>query len=141
MKRRLISLLLPVGLVLSLIPALVSNTEVEANALSIYSLTCSAYISNATVRSYIDTMMKYYITSNSTLQSNLNSGLPVVFVFEGGSDNNWTGSDYVNDVWNVRIDGLYGPNSVPDGQLLGYSGINAHTRSTTSGSYWSEGAS
>ena len=215
MKRRFVSLLLAICLMVSLFPAFVSNTEVEAAALSVSSLSCSAYISNATARSYIDKMMKYYITSNSTLQSTLNNGQPVVFMFEGGSDNYWTGSDYANSVWDVRIQaavfvvkldgngnayvafcsencssipsyapnctagvgysgsvtildgvyrmyrwdhtgpyaafqldipnsnaggyGLYVPDSVPDGQLLGCSGINVHTRSTTSGSYWSEG--
>ena len=54
MKRRVISLLLAICLVLGLIPTFVSNTEVEANALSVSSLTCSAYISNATARNYID---------------------------------------------------------------------------------------
>ena len=215
MMRRLLSLALALCLLLGLIPVFVSNTQVEANALSVSSLTCSVYISNSTARNYIDKMMKYYINSNSTLQSTLNSGLPVVFMFEGGSDNYWTGSDYVNSVWDVRIQaavfvvkldasgnayvafcsencssipsyapnctpnvgysgsvtildgiyrmyrwdhtgpyaafqldipnsnaggyGLYVPDSIPDGQLLGCSGINVHTRSTTSGSYWSEG--
>ena len=213
--KRLTALVLAVCLLLALLPVMATELEVEANALSVSSLTCSAYISNATARSYIDTMMRYYINSNSTLQSTLNNGQPVVFMFEGGSDNYWTGSDYVNDVWDVRIQaavfvvkldsngnayvafcsencssipsyapnctagvgysgsvtildgvyrmyrwdhtgpyaafqldipnsnaggyGLYVPNSVPDGQLLGCSGINVHTRSTTSGSYWSEG--
>ena len=101
MKHRFVSVLLMVILVLSLIPAIMNHTQVEADALNVSSLTCSAYISNATARKYIDTMMKYYINSNSTLQSTLNSGQPVVFMFEGGSDNYWTGSDYVNDVWDV----------------------------------------
>ena len=180
-----------------------------------YKLTCSSYISNATARNYIDKMMNYYITTYSSLKSALSSGQAVVFMFEGGSDNYWTGSDYANSVWDVRIQavaivvkqdsngdpyiafcsedcssipsyapnctagvgysgsvtildgiyrmyrwdhtgpyaafqldipnsnangyGLYVPDSVPDGQLLGCSGINVHTRSTTSGSYWSEG--
>ena len=103
MKHRFITIILTICLALSLIPAFLSSTEVEANALSVNSLTCSSYISNVTARNYIDKMMKYYINSNSTLQSTLNNGQPVVFMFEGGSDNYWTGSDYVNDVWDVRI--------------------------------------
>lgn len=35
--------------------------------------------------------------------------------------------------------GLYVPSSIPNGQLLGCSGINIHSRSTTSGSNWSAG--
>ena len=213
--KRILSMVLAVCMVLSLIPTFVSEVEVEANALSVSSLTCSAYISNATARSYIDKMMKYYITSSSTLQSTLNNGQCVIFMFEGGSDNYWTGSDYANSSYDVRIQaavfvvkldssgnayvdfcsetcssiptyapsctegvahygsttildgiyrayrwdhtgpyaafqldvansnagglGLYTPSTLPDGQLLGCSGINVHTRSTTSGSIWSEG--
>ena len=213
--KRIWSMVLAICLVLTLFPTFVSHVELEANALSVNSLTCANYISNSMARSYIDTMMKYYITSNSTLQSTLNSGKCVIFMFEGGSDNYWEGSDYYNALSDVRIqaavfvvkldssgnayidfcsetcssipsyapdcsagvahygsttildgvyrayrwdhtgpyaafqldinnsnangNGLYVPSSVPNGQLMGCSGINIHTRSTTSYSNWSAG--
>ena len=85
--RRVWSMILVICLVLSMIPAFVSQTEVEAEAVSgLSSLTCSSFISNSARQNYIDVMMRYYIDSNSTLQSQLNSGNVVVFMFEGGSD-------------------------------------------------------
>ena len=100
--KRIWAMILTLCLILSMIPTFVSQVEVEANALSVSSLTCSGFISNATARNYIDTMMRYYINNNSNLQSTLNSGKDVIFMFEGGSDNYWNGSDYTNSAYDTR---------------------------------------
>ena len=100
--KRILAMVLTVCLVLGMMPAFVAQMEVEADALGVSSLTCSGFISNATARNYIDTMMRYYITSNSNLQSTLNSGKDVIFMFEGGSDNYWNGSDYTNSAYDTR---------------------------------------
>ena len=100
--KRIWAWILTLSLFLGMIPAFVSQVEVEANALGLSSLTCSNFISNATARNYIDTMMRYYITNNSNLQSTLNSGKDVIFMFEGGSDNYWNGSDYTNSAYDTR---------------------------------------
>ncbi|MBQ7344982.1 MAG: hypothetical protein IJW45_02840, partial [Oscillospiraceae bacterium] len=85
--KRIWSMILVICLMLSLMPVFVSQVEVEAEAVSgINSLTCSSFISNSTRQNYIDVMMRYYINSSSTLQSQLNNGNSVVFMFEGGSD-------------------------------------------------------
>ena len=65
--KRILAMILTVCLVLGMMPAFVAQMEVEADALGVSSLTCSGFISNATARNYIDTMMRYYITSNSNL--------------------------------------------------------------------------
>ncbi len=98
--KRIFSLLLALVLVACLVPMKIT---VEANALSLSGLTCSAYISNARARSYIDTMMRYYINNNSDLQSMLTSGKCVVFMFEGGSDNYWNGETYEKSLYDNRI--------------------------------------
>ena len=83
--RRACALFLAVCLVLGFIPVFM---PVTAEAVSgIDSLTCAGFISNPTRQNYIDVMMKYYINNNSSLQSTLNNGKSVVFMFEGGSDN------------------------------------------------------
>ncbi len=87
--------LLAIVLVLSMVAVFVP-VRVSA-AIDVSGLTCADFISNVTARTYIDTMMQYYISSNSNLQSTLSSGKSVVFMFEGGSDNYWSGSVY-NDV-------------------------------------------
>ena len=208
-------MVLTICLILGMIPTFVAQVEVEANALSVSSLTCADYISNAIARSYIDTMMKYYINNYSNVKNTLTNGLSAIFMFEGGSDNYWDGEHYEYSIYDNRIQavvfvvkldssgnayidycsetctsiasnvadctagvgysgsttildgiyrvyrwdhtgpyaafqldvnnstaggyGLYVPTSVPNGQLLGCSGINIHTRSTTSGSNWSAG--
>ncbi|MBQ3214636.1 MAG: hypothetical protein IJB11_00805, partial [Oscillospiraceae bacterium] len=93
--KRIIAMVLTVCLLLALIPVF-QTVEVEA-AIDVSSLTCSGFISNSIAQRYIDTMMKYYINNNSSLQSTLSAGNSVVFMFEGGSDNYWNGSVY-NDV-------------------------------------------
>lgn len=83
--KRMWALLLSACLLLGLIPVWM---PVEAEAVSgVDSLTCAGFISNPVRQNYIDVMMKYYINNNSSLQSTLNSGKSVVFMFEGGSDN------------------------------------------------------
>ena len=83
--RRACALFLAVCLVLGFIPVFM---PVTAEAVSgVDSLTCAGFISNPTRQNYIDVMMKYYINNNSSLQSTLNNGKSVVFMFEGGSDN------------------------------------------------------
>ncbi len=105
MKRRFISrvlvLVLTLCLTLTMLPMGLHVADVEAVS-GVNSLTCAGFISNSTARSYIDTMMKYYINSSSTLQSTLNNGNSVVFMFEGGSDNYWSGTTYYNGAYNTR---------------------------------------
>ncbi|MBQ9762638.1 MAG: hypothetical protein IJV82_06120, partial [Oscillospiraceae bacterium] len=86
--KRIWSMILVICLMLSMLPAFVSHVEIEAEAAvsGVDSLTCAGFISNATRQNYIDVMMKYYINSNSSLQSALTGGDSVVFMFEGGSD-------------------------------------------------------
>lgn len=98
--RQILSLFLSVCLILGLIPVLI---PVEANAVSgVDSLTCAGFISNPTRQNYIDVMMKYYINNYSSLQSTLNSGKSVVFMFEGGSDNYDT-YKYVDAAGSTRL--------------------------------------
>ena len=99
--RRLLAFLLALALVLTLIPVTL-EVEAEAAINGVNNLTCSGFISNNIAQKYIDTMMRYYINTYSSLQSTLNSGLSVVFMFEGGSDNYWNGSTYYNGVGDVR---------------------------------------
>ena len=194
--KRFLAMVLTLCLLLALIPVY-QPVEVEA-ALDFSSLTCSSFISNSIAQKYIDTMMKYYINNNSSLQSTLTSGKSVVFMFEGGSDNYWNGSAYQDVLYSTRnqavvivvqldssgvpyiafycencssipddpdwctynvgnyqsttlMDGIYSfytwnhtgpyaafqisastgyytPTSYPNGQVLGASGINIHTR-------------
>ena len=209
-SRRFWACILALCMIISLIP---THFYIEAEAVSgVNSLTCSSFISNPIAQKYIDTMMRYYINSNSSLQSTLNNGNSVVFMFEGGSDNYWNGYTYggygttrnqavvivvkMNSSGNAYIayycencssipdqptqctygvgnsgsttlmDGIYSfytwnhtgpygafqinvnygyytPTSYPNGQVLGASGINIHTRSTnlaySGGGVWSAG--
>lgn len=97
---RIWGLLLSVCLVISSIPVFI---PVEAEAVSgVNSLTCAGFISNPTRQNYIDVMMKYYINNNSSLQSTLNSGKSVVFMFEGGSDN-YDKYKYVDAAGSIRL--------------------------------------
>ena len=86
--KRIWSMILVICLMLSMLPVFVSQVEIEAEAAvsGVDSLTCAGFISNSTRQNYIDVMMKYYINSNSNLQSALTGGDSVVFMFEGGSD-------------------------------------------------------
>ena len=102
---RVLSMVLCLLITLSLIPMGLHLSEAEAVS-GVNSLTCSGFISNSTARSYIDTMMKYYINSSSTLQSTLDNGNSVVFLFEGGSDNYWSGTTYYNGAYNTRTQGV-----------------------------------
>ena len=99
--KRALSLLLMVCLLLALFPVAMAVMEAEAIG-GVNSLTCSGFISNSTARNYIDTMMRYYINSSSTLQSTLNNGNSVVFMFEGGSDNYWSGTTYSDNDYSYR---------------------------------------
>lgn len=79
--RRSFAIILALCLLITMLPF---HFAVEAEAaINLNSLTCSSFISNATARNYIDTMMRYYINSNSNLQSTLNNGQDVIFMFEG----------------------------------------------------------
>lgn len=98
--KRILAMILTLCLVLGMMPTVLS---VEAEAISgVSSLTCSSFISNNIAQKYIDTMMRYHLNNNSTLQSTLNNGNSVVFMFEGGSDNYWNGSTYADAVGDVR---------------------------------------
>ena len=99
--RRVLVLVLCLCLSLSVLPMGMHVADVEAVS-GVNSLTCAGFISNSTARAYIDAMMKYYINSSSTLQSTLNNGNSVVFMFEGGSDNYWSGTTYYNGAYNTR---------------------------------------
>ncbi|MBQ2944443.1 MAG: hypothetical protein IJD93_07140 [Ruminococcus sp.] len=99
--RRVMSLMLCLLMTLSLLPMGLQLADTEAVS-GVNSLTCSGFISNSTARTYIDAMMKYYINSSSTLQSTLDNGNSVVFMFEGGSDNYWNGTTYYNGAYNTR---------------------------------------
>ncbi|MBR6562566.1 MAG: InlB B-repeat-containing protein, partial [Clostridia bacterium] len=98
MRNRLIGLLLTIAVICSLCPAF---SVVSADTDEFASLTCSSFISNTTRRQYIDTMMKYYISSNSDIVTALNNGKSAIFMFEGGSDN-YTGSGYSTAATNTR---------------------------------------
>ena len=77
---------------------------ISANAVSIdelSNLSCASFISNATHREYIDTMMRYYISSNTSISSSLDNGKSAIFMFEGGSDN-YNGSGYSSSGSNSR---------------------------------------
>lgn len=99
--RRVLVLVLTLCLTLSVLPVGFHVADVEAVS-GVSSLTCASFISNSTARAYIDAMMKYYINNSSTLQSTLNNGNSVVFMFEGGSDNYWSGTTYYNGAYNTR---------------------------------------
>lgn len=99
--RRVFSVLLVICLLLTAIPFAAPLMEVSAVS-GVNSLTCAGFISNATARNYIDTMMRYYINSSSTLQSTLDNGNSVVFMFEGGSDNYWNGTTYSDNDYSYR---------------------------------------
>ena len=98
---RLLALVLTLAILLALVPVTVS-VDAEAAISGLNNLTCSGFISNTISQRYIDTMMRYYINTYSSLQSSLTSGKSVVFMFEGGSDNYWNGSTYYNGVGDVR---------------------------------------
>lgn len=98
--KRILALVMTLCLMIGLVPVFVS---VEAEAVSgVNSLTCAGFISNPTRQNYIDVMMKYYINNNSSLQSTLNSGKSVVFMFEGGSDN-YDSYNYVDAAGSTRL--------------------------------------
>lgn len=100
--KRVLVLVLTFCMVLTMIP-LSFSTHNDVEAISgVNSLTCANYISNSIARNYIDKMMRYYINNNSSLRNTLDNGLSVVFMFEGGSDNYWNGSDYTKSDYDVR---------------------------------------
>ena len=82
--KRVFFLILTVVMVFGLMPVF----EIESHAASdLSSLSCASFITNADHAKYIDMMMRYYITHNSSVQSSLDSGKSAIFMFEGGSDN------------------------------------------------------
>ncbi len=99
--KRTLSVLLMILMLFTAFPHAIPMMEAEAVS-GVNSLTCAGFISNATARNYIDTMMRYYINSSSTLQSTLDNGNSVVFMFEGGSDNYWNGTTYSDNDYSYR---------------------------------------
>ena len=84
-RKRVIALLMVICVLLGSFPLQLS---LQASAVGgIDSLTCSSFISTASHRQYIDTMMRYYLNNNSKLRTALDNGKNVIFMFEGGSDN------------------------------------------------------
>lgn len=113
--KRSISLLLVWAILCSLLPVGViamnaehsyskhslQETAVSPQALDLSGLSCDSFISNQEHRDYINMMLRYYINSDSKLQTALSNGLSVVFFFEGGSDN-FPASSYENSNLDVR---------------------------------------
>lgn len=99
--KRFLATVLLVCLLLTSLPLSLPHSHVEAVG-GVNSLTCAGFISNSTARTYIDTMMRYYINSSSTLRSTLDNGNSVVFMFEGGSDNYWSGTTYSDNDYSYR---------------------------------------
>ena len=122
--KRVWSLVLTICLILTMVPAFVSHVEVEAEAVSgISSLTCSGFISNTEHRNYIDGMMKYYLNTYSKLQTALNNGKSVIFMFEGGSDN-YPSNAYADNTYDVRTQAVVivvQMNSSGNAQIVFYS--------------------
>lgn len=101
--RRIWSIVLLFSMVLTMLPVISITHSIEAEAISgVNSLTCADFISNSTRRNYIDTMMKYYINTYSKLQTALDNGKSVVFMFEGGSDN-YDSYKYVDSAGSTRL--------------------------------------
>ena len=101
LSKRMLAIVLTICLVAALIP-ISMPVEAEAAISGVDSLTCANFISNATRQNYIDVMMKYYINNYSSLQSALNNGKSVVFMFEGGSDY-YDSYPYVKGSGQVRL--------------------------------------
>lgn len=98
--RRIFAMTMVLCLVLAMIPV---TMPIEAEAVSgVNSLTCASFISNSYRQNYIDVMMKYYINNNSKLQSALDNGKSVVFMFEGGSDK-YDSYKYVDSSGSTRL--------------------------------------
>ncbi len=93
--KRVMSFILACLLVIALFPV---TAQVEAAS---GSLDCSGFLSNASHRSYIESKMEYYLQKNSELQTALNNGQSVIFMFEGGSDN-YPSHSYSTDSTNLR---------------------------------------
>ena len=103
MYKRIWSIALIICMVVSMLPVITMTHSVEAEAVGgVNSLTCASFISNSTRRTYIDTMMKYYINNYSKLQTALDNGKSVVFMFEGGSDN-YDSYKYVDSCGSTRL--------------------------------------
>lgn len=102
-RRRILSFLLAVCMLFGLLSIVVRHTHVEAEAISgVNSLTCAGFISSPIAQKDMDTMMRYHINSNTTLQNSWNNGNSIVFMFEGGSDNYWNGSTYQDVLYSTR---------------------------------------
>ena len=101
--KRVLSLLLVFCLLLGLIPVF---APVEAQAIGgIDDLTCAGFISNTWHRTYIDTMMKHYLNTQSKLRTALDNGKNVIFMFEGGSDN-YPSNTYEDSSYDTRTQGV-----------------------------------
>ena len=104
MKHKLTSRILATALVICLVMAMIPVAmPIEAEAVSgVNSLTCASFISNTTRQNYIDVMMKYYINNYSSLQTALDNGKSVIFMFEGGSDK-YDSYKYVDACGSTRL--------------------------------------
>lgn len=101
--KRFWSMLLAFSLLLGVIPM---AAPVEAQAVSgIEDLTCADFISNTWHRTYIDTMMKHYLNTQSKLRTALDNGKNVIFMFEGGSDN-YPSNAYEDSSYDTRTQGV-----------------------------------
>ena len=101
--KRMLSFLLVFCLLLGLIPVF---APVEAQAIGgIDDLTCAGFISNTWHRTYIDTMMKHYLNTQSKLRTALDNGKNVIFMFEGGSDN-YPSNTYEDSAYDTRTQGV-----------------------------------
>ena len=97
--KRILSMLLAFSLLLGVIPMV---APVEAQAVGgIDDLTCAGFISNTWHRTYIDTMMKHYLNTQSKLRTALDNGKNVIFMFEGGSDN-YPSNTYEDSAYDTR---------------------------------------
>ena len=60
--------------------------HVTVTGIDLSGLTCEKFLSNESHRDYIEMMLKYYINTNSNIQTALLNGQSAIFMFEGGSD-------------------------------------------------------
>lgn len=97
--KRILSLLMALCLMAGLLPVF---APVEAEAVTgIDDLTCASFISNTWHRTYIDTMMRHYLNTQSKLRTALDNGKNVIFMFEGGSDN-YPSNTYEDSAYDTR---------------------------------------
>lgn len=92
--KKFLSISLSLLMIVLMIPVVTLPTQAAE-------LTSASFISNTEHREYIDMMMEYHLSTNTTLQSTLASGKSVIFMFEGGSDN-YPGNGYSESSSNQR---------------------------------------